>query len=412
MTELAVEVEPGEVGFDATRLARIGAYLQRYLDDGLLPGYLLAVTRYGRVAYLATGGWQHVEDRVPLRTDSLFRIYSMTKPITTVAAMMLYEQGQFELSTPVSRFIPAFADVRVYAGGSDLKPLSVPATEPMRMGHLLTHTSGLTYGFHRTHPVDALYRAAGFEWGYPADVDLASACDIWAGLPLLYQPGAEWAYSVATDVLGRVVEVLSGQTLEEYFAEHILGPLGMADTSFGVPAAKTARLARLYLAAPGGGIVAGDTLGAEPLQRTLFSGGGGLVSCAHDYHRFSQLLRRGGELDGVRLLGSTHRRLHDPQPPAGRRRPRAVRPAVVRRDPAAGRRLRLGVLRGHRPSPRGHAGQRRRVRLGWGRQHRVLHRPGRADHAAVLHPALAFLDAAVADLPSPARQSGPGRVSG
>jgi CubicO group peptidase (beta-lactamase class C family) len=303
MTELAVEVEPGEVGFDATRLARIGAYLQRYLDDGLLPGYLLAVTRYGRVAYLATGGWQHVEDRVPLRTDSLFRIYSMTKPITTVAAMMLYEQGQFELSTPVSRFIPAFADVRVYAGGSDLKPLSVPATEPMRMGHLLTHTSGLTYGFHRTHPVDALYRAAGFEWGYPADVDLASACDIWAGLPLLYQPGAEWAYSVATDVLGRVVEVLSGQTLEEYFAEHILGPLGMADTSFGVPAAKTARLARLYLAAPGGGIVAGDTLGAEPLQRTLFSGGGGLVSCAHDYHRFSQLLRRGGELDGVRLLG-------------------------------------------------------------------------------------------------------------
>jgi len=303
MTELAVEVEPGEVGFDATRLARIGAYLQRYLDDGLLPGYLLAVTRYGRVAYLATGGWQHVEDRVPLRTDSLFRIYSMTKPITTVAAMMLYEQGRFELSTPVSRFIPAFADVRVYAGGSDLKPLSVPATEPMRMGHLLTHTSGLTYGFHRTHPVDALYRAAGLEWGYPADVDLASACDIWAGLPLLYQPGAEWAYSVATDVLGRVVEVLSGQTLEEYFAEHILGPLGMADTSFGVPAAKTARLARLYLAAPGGGIVAGDTLGAEPLQRTLFSGGGGLVSCAHDYHRFSQLLRRGGELDGVRLLG-------------------------------------------------------------------------------------------------------------
>jgi CubicO group peptidase (beta-lactamase class C family) len=303
MTELAVEVEPGEVGFDATRLARIGAYLQRYLDDGLLPGYLLAVTRYGRVAYLATGGWQHVEDRVPLRTDSLFRIYSMTKPITTVAAMMLYEQGQFELSTPVSRFIPAFADVRAYAGGSDLKPLSVPATEPMRMGHLLTHTSGLTYGFHRTHPVDALYRAAGFEWGYPADVDLASACDIWAGLPLLYQPGAEWAYSVATDVLGRVVEVLSGQTLEEYFAEHILGPLGMADTSFGVPAAKTARLARLYLAAPGGGIVAGDTLGAEPLQRTLFSGGGGLVSCAYDYHRLSQLLRRGGELDGVRLLG-------------------------------------------------------------------------------------------------------------
>jgi CubicO group peptidase (beta-lactamase class C family) len=303
MSELAVQVEPIEVGFDATRLARIDAYLQRYVDDGRLPGYVVAVTRRGRVAHLATGGWQHVEDRIPVRADSLFRIYSMTKPITSVAAMMLYEQGGFELRTPVSQFIGSFADVRVFAGGSDLKPVTVAATEPVRMGHLLTHTAGLTYGFHRTHPVDALYRAAGFEWAYPAGIDLAGACDIWAGLPLLFQPGAEWAYSVATDVLGRVVEVISGQSLDDFFAEHILGPLGMGDTSFGVPAAKAGRLARLYLPAPGGGMVAGDSLGAAPLQRSLFSGGGGLVSGAHDYHRFSQLLLRGGELDGVRLLG-------------------------------------------------------------------------------------------------------------
>ncbi|PZS18594.1 MAG: serine hydrolase [Pseudonocardiales bacterium] len=302
MTALAVEVEPAEVGFDATRLARIDAYLQRYVDEGLLPGYLVAVTRHGRVAHLAIGGWQHVEDRIALQADSLFRIYSMTKPVTSVAAMMLYEQGLFELSTPVSRFIPSFADVRVFAGGSDLKQVTVPATEPVRMGHLLSHTAGLTYGFHRRHPADALYRAAGFEWAYPPGVDLAGACDIWAGVPLLFQPGAEWAYSVATDVLGRVVEVISAQRLDEYFAEHILDPLGMHDTSFGVPAGQADRLARLYLAAPDG-MVPGDALGAATLQRTLLSGGAGLVSSAHDYHRFTQLLRRGGELDGVRLLG-------------------------------------------------------------------------------------------------------------
>ena len=302
MSELAVEVEPSEVGFDATRLTRIDGYLQRHVDDAKLPGYVVAVTRHGRVAHVATSGWQHVEDRIPLRSDSLFRIYSMTKPITSVAAMMLYEQGLFELSTPVSAFIPSFADVRVFSAGSDLKPITVPVTEPVRMGHLLTHTAGLSYGFHRRHPVDALYRAAGFEWAYPAGVDLAGACDIWAGLPLLFQPGAEWAYSVATDVLGRVVEVISGQRLDEFFAAHILDPLGMGDTSFGVPDAKLDRLARLYLAAPGGGMAPGDSVGAAVLQRTLLSGGGGLVSTAHDYHRFSQLLRRGGELDGVRLL--------------------------------------------------------------------------------------------------------------
>ena len=168
-----------------------------------------------------------------METDTLWRIYSMTKPITSVAAMMLYEEGVFELTDPVSSFIPSFADARVFDGGSDLKAVTVPATEPVRIWHLLTHTSGLTYGFHRAHPVDAMYRAAGFEWDWPPGMDLAQACDVWAGLPLLFQPGAEWNYSVSTEVLGRVVEVVSGQRLDEFFAERIFRPLGMTDTTFG-----------------------------------------------------------------------------------------------------------------------------------------------------------------------------------
>src|SRR5207248_3542695 len=135
---------------------------------------------------------------------------SMTKPITSVAAMMLYEEGAFELKDPVAAFIPSFKDVRVYTQGSALNPATVPAVEPMRVWHLLTHTSGLTYGFHHAHPVDAMYRNAGFEWGQPAGMDLAGACDAFAGMPLLFQPGTEWNYGVSTDVLGRVVEVVSG----------------------------------------------------------------------------------------------------------------------------------------------------------------------------------------------------------
>ena len=150
----------------------------------------------------------------------------MTKPITSVAAMMLCEEGAFELTDPVSAFIPSFADVRVFTGGSDLKPVTVPATEPVRIWHLLTHTSGLTYGFHRAHPVDAMYRAAGFEWDAPPGIDLAAACDVWAGLPLLFQPGAEWNYSVSTDVLGRVVEVTSRAAAGRVLRDQDLRPAG------------------------------------------------------------------------------------------------------------------------------------------------------------------------------------------
>src|SRR5580704_6582574 len=211
MSELKTEAEAAEVGLDPGRLQRIDRHFARYVDDGRLPGWLITVSRYGRLAYVSSYGSSDVEAGLPAGTDTMWRLYSMTKPVTSVAAMMLYEEGGFELTDPVSAFIPSFADVRVYAGGPDLKPVTVPVTEPVRIWHLLTHTAGLTYGFHRVHTVDAIYRNAGFEWASPRGLDLAACCDAWAGMPLLFQPGTEWNYSVATDVLGRVVEVASGQ---------------------------------------------------------------------------------------------------------------------------------------------------------------------------------------------------------
>lgn len=306
MAELKVEVAAAEVGFDAARLNRIDRHFARYVDDGRLPGWLILVSRAGKIVHLSTYGWRDLEAGAAVEVDTLFRIFSMTKPITSVAAMMLYEEGAFELKDPVSRFIPAFADVRVYRSGSILKPVTEPVTEPVRIWHLLTHTAGLTYGFHYTHPVDALYRAAGFEWGTPAGADLAACCETWARLPLLFQPGAEWNYSVATDVLGRVVELASGLSLDRFFADRIFEPLGMIDTGFAVPAAAVGRLAALYTPAPDTlRAVRNDSLGEQVLRPpTCLSGGGGLVSTAADYHCFTQWLLRGGELDGVRLLSN------------------------------------------------------------------------------------------------------------
>jgi CubicO group peptidase (beta-lactamase class C family) len=305
MAELKVEVDPAEVGFDAGRLARIDRHFARYVDDGRLPGWLILVSRAGKVTYLATYGHRDREKGLAVETDTLFRIYSMTKPITSVAAMMLYEEGAFELSDPVSRFIPAFSDARVYRSGPPEDPVTEPAVEPVRIWHLLTHTSGLTYG-NADHPVDAMYRAAGFGRGGGALGDLAARCDRWAGLPLLFEPGTGWNYSVSTDVLGRVVEVVSGQPLDRFFEERILGPLGMTDTGFWVQPSDADRLAAFYGADPESCLaVRDDDRGAAALRPPpFFSGGGGLVSSAPDYHRFTELLCNGGELEGIRLLGS------------------------------------------------------------------------------------------------------------
>jgi CubicO group peptidase (beta-lactamase class C family) len=308
MPELEPQADPGEAGFDKGRLARIDRHFARYVDDGRLPGWLLAVSRHGRLVHVSRYGLRDIEAGLPVETGTMWRIFSMTKPVTSVAAMMLYEEGAFELTDPVSAFIPSFGTVRVYAGGPDLKPVTVPATEPVRIWHLLTHTAGLTYGFSRVHPVDAMYRSAGFEWAAPPGLDLAGCCDAWASLPLLFQPGTEWNYSVATDVLGRVVEVASGQALDEFFAERIFRPLGMTDTAFWAGEAAEDRLAALYTPGPGGKAARNDALGAIGRKRPRYlSGGGGLVSTAADYHRFTQMLLHrpdsaAGELDGARLL--------------------------------------------------------------------------------------------------------------
>jgi CubicO group peptidase (beta-lactamase class C family) len=306
--ELQVEAGPAEAGFDKARLERIDRHFARYVDTGRLPGWLIAISRDGKLAHVATYGHRDAEAGLPVEPDTLWRIYSMTKPVTSVAAMILYEEGGFELTDPVSRYIPSFADARVFTGGSDVNYLTEPVTEPVRIWHLLTHTSGLTYGFHRSHPVDAIYRANGFEWGSPPGVDLAGACDLFAGMPLLFQPGSEWNYSVATDVLGRVVEVVSGQRLDEFFRERIFGPLEMTETAFWAGPQQAGRLGPLYTRGPDGKAVPMDALGKAAYREPGYlSGGGGLVSSAADYHRFTQMLlgRPGspaGELDGARLL--------------------------------------------------------------------------------------------------------------
>jgi CubicO group peptidase (beta-lactamase class C family) len=302
---LHVEAEPEEVGLDSERLARLERHFRRYVDDGRLPGWLIAIVRHGRLTWLQTAGSRDLEAGLPVEPDTLWRIYSMTKPITSVAAMMLYEEGAFELKDEVARFVPSFADARVWRGGSALKPVTEPQREPMRVWHLLTHTAGLTYGFHHSHPVDRLYREAGFEVGAPPGMDLAAACDAWAGLPLLFQPGTEWNYGVATDVLGRVIEVVSGQSLDAFLAERILEPLGMRDTSFALRDGDGDRLAALYSPDPQTGrAVRNDVIGKDAHEPPAFlSGGGGLLSTAGDYLRFMRMLLGGGELDGVRLLG-------------------------------------------------------------------------------------------------------------
>lgn len=296
-----MQAQPQEVGFDAERLARIDRHFRRYVDDGRLAGVTVVVARRGRVAHVSHLGLRDVERGLPVTGDTLWRIYSMTKPVTSVAALMLYERGLLELTDPVARHIPSFADMRVYTGGPATNPGTRPAVEPIRVWHLMTHTAGLAYGFHHAHPVDEIYRSRGFEITTPPGTDLAAACDVWASIPLVHEPGAEWNYSVATDVLGRVVEVVSGKPLDAFLAEEILGPLGMPDTSFWT--ADTDRIATLYVPAPGGGLVR-SPLGEDATHPpTFLSGGGGLVSTAADFHRFAQMLARGGELDGVRLLG-------------------------------------------------------------------------------------------------------------
>lgn len=303
-TDLSPTVDPSSAGFDPDRLARIDRHFQRYVDDGLLPGWLIAVMRHGELVHVARSGHRDVEAGIPVTDDTVWRIYSMTKPITTVAALRLWEEGAFELGDPVKWYLPAFAEQRVWRSGSVTAPVTEPVTEAMRIWHLMTHTSGLTYGFLYAHPVDELYRRAGFEWGVPSGNDLTTTVDLLAGLPLLFQPGTEWNYSMATDVLGRLVEVVTGEPLDVALRRLVFEPLGMHETAFWADDPLQDRLAALYGPHPGTKkIVRLDAFGeAAKHPPAAFLGGGGLVSTARDYLRFAEMLRRGGELDGARLL--------------------------------------------------------------------------------------------------------------
>ena len=282
MSALKTEIDPAEAGFAPDRLARIDRHFAGYVDQKKLAGWHIALSRRGQLVHSSTMGHRDIAADLPFTDDTVVRMFSMTKPITSVAAMMLYEEGAFELKSPIAKWLPEFADTRVYRSGSHLAPVTDPLVEPIRVWHLLTHTSGLTYGFHNTHVTDAIYRRRGFEWGNP--------------------PGAD-----PTDVLGRLVEVVSGMPLDEFFRTRIFEPLGMTDTDFHVHDDVLDRLATLYVRNPttGEAVAAPDALGrAKTSKPAMLGGGGGLVGTAHDYLRFAHMLLNKGELDGVRLLGS------------------------------------------------------------------------------------------------------------
>ncbi|MFG2543571.1 serine hydrolase domain-containing protein [Streptomyces sp. NPDC048594] len=301
MPPLRQETDAGAAGLDAEALDRLDLHFARQVDEGRLPGFLVAVARGGRVAHLTVHGMRDLAAGLPVTADTLWRIYSMTKPVTSVAVLTLVEEGRLSLDDPVARYLPAFAEPRVHVRGSGDDTVTRPAGGPVLVRHLMTHTAGLTFGFYHSHPVDGLYRAAGLESSVRPGAGLAETVDLYASLPLQFEPGTEWNYSVASNVLGRLVEVVSGQPLDAFLAARIFGPLGMTDTGFHVTDEQAERLAELYGETDDGSIepVPGLPLRGRP---RLLSGSGGLVSSAYDVHRFAEMLRRRGTLDGVRVL--------------------------------------------------------------------------------------------------------------
>jgi CubicO group peptidase (beta-lactamase class C family) len=297
---------PEDVGLSSERLARIDDHLKkRYLDPGKIAGALTLVWRRGELAWLSPLGAMDLERGRPMAEDTIFRIYSMTKPITSVALMQLHEHGHFQLGDPVHRFIPAFRDLGVYEAGSFPDYRTRPCRRPMTVQDLLRHTSGLTYGFmHRTN-VDHGYRKLGIGDVERFDGDLAGMCDAAARLPLEFSPGEAWNYSISTDVCGRLVEILSGEPLDVYFRRHLFEPLGMVDTAFHVPPEKADRFGACYERDRSKRLRVQDDPETSPYREPpkFLSGGGGLVSTAADYLRFCRMLIGGGQLEGQRILG-------------------------------------------------------------------------------------------------------------
>ncbi len=307
-------VVPETVGLSTERLSRIDKIMEKHISDRKIAGGVILLARHGKTAHLGTYGMMDVEAEKPMKLDTIFRIASMTKQITSVAVMMLYEEGHFRLREPVSNFIPAFKEMHVLPPESDDESAApVPATRQITIWNLLTHTSGLTY--HWNEQLGPQYNDAGITHGLLQDEStLAEKMKVLATIPLLHQPGEAVEYGLSIDVLGYLVEVASGMPLDQFFSERIFKPLGMTDTHFFISEAKRERLATVY-----------ERTGAGPIMRkskeptvngsliystdypyngpqTYFSGGAGLVSTALDYARFAQMMLNGGELDGVRLL--------------------------------------------------------------------------------------------------------------
>lgn len=297
-------IDPEMVGLSAARLANIPSFYQKnYLDTKKLPNASMLVARNGEIAHLSCSGVKDWETGAPVTPDTIYRIYSMTKPVTSVAAMMCFEEGLLRLEHPVSRYIPSFKKLKVWAGDDQVKDCE----REMTVKDLFLHTSGLTYDFLGLHPVEKKYIETGL---IRRNHSLAHMCELLSDIPLVFSPGERWNYSVGIDVLGHLVEIVSGLSLDEYFRTRIFEPLGMVDTGFTIPVDKLDRFASCYVRNPDTKEITlqdkGDQSstycreGKDPQK--MFSGGGGLVSTLSDYYSFCRMLSNGGELNDARLL--------------------------------------------------------------------------------------------------------------
>jgi CubicO group peptidase (beta-lactamase class C family) len=289
---------PEEVGLSSERLQRISPLMQDFVKNDQMPGVMTLVQRRGKVAHFDMFGHMDIESQKVMQEDALFRIYSMTKPITSIALMMLFEEGCFGINDPVANYIPAFKDTKVYAGMDYVSMKLVEQDEPMTIRHLMTHTSGLSYGWYLDSPVETLYREAMTEERFNRDQNLQELVERLAQLPLLFQPGTNWRYSMATDVLGYLVQTIANMPLADFLEERIFKPLGMIDTAFDVPVGKVQRLAQIYesddIYNPRVIEVAPGVLDVTtPTKCPL--GGGGLVSTLDDYLRFCNSLIKDGQ---------------------------------------------------------------------------------------------------------------------
>ena len=307
-----MKIDIRNTGLNAAQLDQVGVHLDRFIEDGKLPNYDVAVLRRGRLAYRRLAGLANVETGAPLKEDTIFRIYSMTKPITSVALMQLFEQGRFQLDEPVTRFLPEWkAGHQVWTGSHGDAFSTTPAQRPISFRDLLSHTSGLTYGAGLAElgvppesPVDQVY--IDKKIGSDLTLDLDGLVERLADVPLRFQPGERWMYSIATDVCGALVQRISGKPFDVYLKDHIFGPLGMVDTDFFVPSDKADRFAANYIKTPSRAMFPIEfPLRADYMKPpAMLGGGGGLVGTMADYIRFADCLRAGGTLDGARIIGA------------------------------------------------------------------------------------------------------------